>query len=108
MNYFEGESLDVILSRAFNSIASCLELWRRTDTSKDSRVSRLLQAQSLIEVLLLSNKGGDVDPFNISLTRILLKTSYDITSAVSGNKVSFDEHVKSFRWMAKSMLDNVL
>jgi hypothetical protein len=102
-SYLENESEQQTLKRAFRNIAGCLELWSHTDVKKLTRVQELDRAQELILIMLTSIRASEDNPFNVAFTRILSKTSSDITDALTGKKVNFSDHVQSFKWMAENM-----
>lgn len=101
--YTENENIEQTLKRTFRNIAGCLDLWGHTDVKKVTRVQELDRAQELILIMLTSIRASEDNPFNIAFTRILSKTSRDITLALTGNKIDFSDHVQSFRWMSENM-----
>lgn len=101
--YIQNESTQHTLMRAFSNIATALNQWSHTDLKKVVRVNELNRAQEIIFILMTAARGSDDDPFHLALTKILSKTSNDITLALTGTKIDFSEHVKSFKWMAENL-----
>lgn len=101
--YISNESTPQTLARAFDNIANALSAWRRTDLKREVRLAEINRAQDIVTVLIMSMRGRDDDDFNMVLSKILTRTTSDITQAILGNPVDFHPHVDSFRWMAENM-----
>ena len=101
-SYLQNESERDTLIRAFENISAILELSKHTDIKKSIRHEELVRAQSIIEIILFSmNENNELSTI---LETALLKTTFDITQSIAGEKVDFTDHIGFFKLIVSGLI----